>query len=61
MKLRQRTPLVFAATIAIGMGVLYLVSRHSLLSSFKQLENEQMRQDVGYAIAALDAEYRGLG
>jgi signal transduction histidine kinase/CheY-like chemotaxis protein len=61
MRLRQRMLAVFAATMSVGMGILYFISRNQLLSSFKQLESEQMRQDVAYASSALDGEYRALG
>lgn len=61
MKLRQRILVVFAATVGIGMGILYFLSRTVLLSSFRHLENEQMKQDVGAAVRGLYEEYRGLG
>ena len=41
--------LVFAATFAVGMVILYFLSRSMLLSSFRELENAQMQQDVQYA------------
>ena len=53
--------MVFAATVIIGMGVLYFLSRTLLLSSFRHLEDEQMKQDVGYTVEGLHDEYRGLG
>jgi hypothetical protein len=45
---------VFAATTGVALCVLYFISRGQLLSSFKQLESNQMGQDVGYAVAAIE-------
>jgi PAS domain S-box-containing protein len=53
--------LVFAATVGGGMGVLYFLSRGMLLASFLQLENEQMKQNVEYAMTGLAQEYSALG
>jgi PAS domain S-box-containing protein len=53
--------LMFAATAIAGMGLLYFASRYMLLSSFQQLENQQMKQDVQNALDALDEQYRTLG
>lgn len=61
MKLRQRMLAVLACTMAIGMAILYFVSRGVLSSSFQQLENDQMRQDVGNAVSAVDTEHLDLG
>lgn len=52
--------LVFAATFAGGMLLLYFVSRSMLLSSFRELENAQMHQDVQYARLRLDRDYNSL-
>jgi PAS domain S-box-containing protein len=60
MKLRPKLLLVFAATVAGGMVVLYFVSRDLLLSSFHQLEVEQMKQTVDYALNGLTHEYTAL-
>jgi sensor domain CHASE-containing protein len=66
VKLRQRVLLLFAGAMALGAmalgaSILYFVSRDVLLSSFRQLETEQMRQDVGSVVAALDGEHLRLG
>ena len=61
MKLRQRMLAVFAATTGVALCVLYFISRGQLLSSFKQLESNQMGQEVGYAVAAIEWQYRDLG
>jgi hypothetical protein len=61
VKLRQRMLLVFAVTVIAGMGVLYFISRDLLLSSFQQLENEQMKQDVQNALDGVDQQERRLG
>jgi adenylate cyclase len=53
--------LLFAAAMTVGAAVLYFVSRDVLLSSFRQLENEHMHQDLGSAVAALDGEYLRWG
>ncbi len=60
MKLRQRMLVVFVATVLVGMVGLYFLSRAFLMSSFKQLEIEQMTQNVQYAQTALDGENRKL-
>ena len=52
--------LVFAATVAGGMIVLYFLSRDLLLSSFRQLEIQQMEQNVDYALNGLGLEYSGV-
>ena len=49
MKLRAKMLLVFVATFAGGMVILYFLSRSMLLASFRQLETAQMQQDVQYA------------
>ena len=53
--------MVFAATVAGGMVILYFISNGLLLQSFLRLEDEQVRQEVGYAVAALKEEYRVVG
>ncbi len=53
--------MVFAATTGVALCILYSISRGQLLSSFKQLESNQMGQDVGYAVAAVEWQYRDLG
>jgi PAS domain S-box-containing protein len=60
MNLRPKMLLVFATTVAGGMGILYFLSRDLLLSSFRQLESEQMRQNVEYALTGLSQEYNTL-
>ena len=60
MKLRPKMLLVFAATVAGGMVVLFFLSRDLLLSSFRQLEIEQMKQNVDYALNALGQEYSAV-
>jgi PAS domain S-box-containing protein len=60
VKLRPRMLLVFAATMVAGMVVMYFVSRELLLSSFLQLENAQMKQDVDEALTELEDQYKGL-
>jgi len=52
---------VFAATMAAGMGILFFTSRELLLSSFMRLENEQMNQEVESAVTSLHDEYNSLG
>jgi len=61
MNLRPRMLLVFAVTIVCGMGVLHFLSRDVLLSSFQDLETEQMRQNVHHALTELEEEYNDLG
>lgn len=61
MKLRPRMLIVFAATMVAGMGAMYFISRELLLSSFLQLENEQMKQNVDVASINLLEKYRSLG
>ena len=61
MKLGQKMLVVFAATAAAGMGALYFISRDFLLSSFRQLEERQMKQNVQDARDDLDEQYRSLG
>ena len=61
MKLRQKMLLVFATTVAVGMGALYFTSRSLLLSSFQQLEEQQTKQDVQDALDDVDEQYRSLG
>ena len=53
--------LVFAVTVLGGMVILFVLSRSLLLSSFHDLENERMKQDVEYAVTALYQSYRELG
>lgn len=60
VKLGPRMLVVFAATVLCGMLVLYLLSRVFLMSSFRQLEIEQMTQDLQYAQTALEEENRKL-
>jgi len=60
MKLRPKMLLVFAATVACGMGILYFLSRDLLLSSFRLLEVEQMKQNVDYALTGLNQEYASV-
>jgi hypothetical protein len=52
---------VFAVTFGFGICILFLISRYQLLSGFKQLESEQMRQEVGNAAASIEGQYRELG
>jgi PAS domain S-box-containing protein len=61
VKLRPRMLIVFAVTMVAGMGVMYFISRVLLLSSFLQLENEQMKQNVDAASINLLEKYRSLG
>ena len=59
MKLRAKMLLVFAATFAGGMLLLYFVSRSMLLSSFRELENAQnprYKAVLSKALADLDAQ-----
>ena len=60
MKLRPKLLLVFAVTVAGGMVLLYFLSRDLLLSSFRHLENDEMKQNVDYALNALSQEYNSL-
>ncbi len=60
MRLRQRMLFVFAATVLGGMVGLFFLSRAFLMSSFQQLEIEQMTQNMQYAETALDGENRKL-
>ncbi len=53
--------LVFAATVFGGMVALYFLSRVLLLSNFQQLEAEQTKQTVEFAVTALYESYRSLG
>jgi signal transduction histidine kinase len=53
--------LVFALTAAVGMLILFFASRNLLLSSFSQLEIDQMKQNLDYASTALDEESRAFG
>ncbi len=61
MNLRPKMLLVFATTVAGGMGILYFLSRGLLLSSFQHLETEQMNQQVEYALTGLSQQYNTLG
>lgn len=61
MNLRPKMLLVFATTVAGGMGILYFLSRTLLLSSYRQLESEQMKQHVEYALTGLSQEFSSLG
>lgn len=61
MNLRPKMLLVFATTVAGGMGILYFLSRNMLLSSFQQLETDQMKQNVEYALTGLSQEFNSLG
>jgi two-component system, NtrC family, sensor kinase len=60
MNLRPKMLLVFATTVAGGMGILYFLSRGLLLSSFQHLETEQMKQNVEYALTGLSQEFSSL-
>jgi sensor domain CHASE-containing protein len=60
VRLRQRMLLIFAVTLAIGTAIVYVVSREMVLASFRQLEDEQMKRDVGFATAVLDLDFRNL-
>jgi PAS domain S-box-containing protein len=60
MNLRPKMLLVFATTVAGGMGILYFLSRDLLLSSFQHLETEQMKQNVDYALNGLSQQYNTL-
>jgi PAS domain S-box-containing protein len=60
LKLGQRMLLVFAATVLGGVVTLYFLSRFLLLSNFLQLETEQTKQNVEYAVTALHESYRSL-
>jgi PAS domain S-box-containing protein len=60
VKLRPRMLLVFASTVLGGMAALYFLSRAFLMSSFHQLEVEQMTQNLQYAQTAMDEEDRKL-
>ncbi|HTB92039.1 MAG TPA: PAS domain S-box protein [Candidatus Sulfotelmatobacter sp.] len=61
MNLRPKMLLVFATTVAGGMGILYFLSRDLLLSSFRHLETEQMNQNLEYSLAALSQEFDAVG
>lgn len=61
MSLRLRMLLVFAITLLAGGAVVYGLTRALLLSSFRDLETDRMRQDVQYALAAFHEFYRDLG
>ncbi len=60
MKLRQKVLLVFAITLVLGVGLVYVTSRRIEVSSFRQLEHQQMEGDVEFAISGLDLEFRNL-
>ncbi|HEY0703767.1 MAG TPA: CHASE4 domain-containing protein [Candidatus Acidoferrales bacterium] len=60
MKLRQRMLLVFAVTLAVGAAAAYWASQAIVLSSFRDLENEQMKRDVGFALSGMDLDFRNL-
>jgi PAS domain S-box-containing protein len=61
VKLRPRMLIVFALTMVAGMGVMYFISRALLLSSFLQLEKEQMKQNVDAASINVLEKSRSLG
>jgi CHASE4 domain len=52
--------LVFAITLVLGAGLVYITSRRIVVSSFRQLERRQMERDVEFAISGLDLEFRNL-
>src|SRR5271168_304754 len=52
--------LIFAVTLGIGTGIVYVLSRVMVLANFRQLENEQMKRDVEFAVAGLDLDFRNL-
>jgi sensor domain CHASE-containing protein len=54
VKLLFRMLFVFTATVFGGMISLYFLSHAFLMSSFQQLEDEQMTQNVQYAQTALE-------
>jgi len=60
VRLRQRMLLIFAVTLAIGTAIVYVASREMVLSSFRQLEDEQMKRNVEFATAVLDLDFRNL-
>ncbi len=60
MNLRPKMLLVFVATVAGGLAILYFLSRDLLLSSFRQLETDQKKQNVDYALTGLNQEYTAL-
>ena len=60
MKLRQKVLLVFTITLVLGAGLVYITSRRIVVSSFRQLERQQMERDVEFAISGLDLEFRNL-
>ena len=60
MNLRPKMLLVFVATVAGGMAILYILSRDLLLSSFRKLETDQMKQNVDYALTGLNQEFTAL-
>ena len=60
MKLRQKMLLVFTITLVLGAGLVYITSRRIVVSSFRQLERQQMERDVEFAISGLDLEFRNL-
>jgi len=60
MNLRPKMLLVFAATAVGGIALLYFLSNDLLLSSFRQLEVAQVKEEVQYALSGLEREYRAL-
>ncbi len=60
MRLRPRILLFFGATLLVGIVVFNLFTRQLLLSSFLQLEAEEMHQHVEQADSGLSIEFRDL-
>ncbi len=60
MKLQPRLLLVFALTLLVAVTVIYATSRSFFMSSFLQLEQEQMIHEVRNAETALEGQNRNL-
>jgi sensor domain CHASE-containing protein len=54
-------PLVFATTVSGGVVILYFLSRGLLLSSFRDLETDQMQQKWGMHSQVSLQNYLRLG
>jgi sensor domain CHASE-containing protein len=59
--LGTRLLLAVVAALAVGMGVIYLVSRAVVLGNFTQTEQELVTQDVGRIRDTLQADVASLG
>jgi len=60
MMLRKKTLLIVCVTLAGVISFLYFVSRHAILTSFSNLEEQDVQQNLERGMSALSDELAGL-